>query len=86
MMKMNGSKCMTISPNPSLEKRGIVKTHQVGNNEITWPRLFTGRVKRQYMWLFVVSPHANDFNRLVFFDDLVDQTVLYINTAGISTR
>ena len=34
-------------------------------------------------YLFIMSPHANDFDGVVFFNNLIDKSVLNINTPGI---
>ena len=35
--------------------------------------------------LFVVSPHTDDLHGVLFFEDLIDESVLDIDPAGVSS-
>jgi hypothetical protein len=37
-------------------------------------------------FLFIVGPHPDDFDRLDVIENLVDEAMLYVDSAGISTR
>lgn len=54
--------------------------------EAQWRNVNVARLPPSGWMLFVMSPHADHFNCLDIFDDLINQSVLNIDPTGICTR